>query len=47
MAWAQFPGGSGPPPQYNDQLNNDGDGSIDFPNDPRFTGPNDIDERNR
>ncbi len=46
MVWAQFPGGSGPQPQCNDGMDNDGDLEVDFPFDPECTTPDDDDERN-
>ncbi len=45
MVWAQFPGGSGPQPQCDDQMDNDGDLRTDFPNDPGCDSPEDDDER--
>lgn len=33
-----------PPPQCSDGIDNDGDGNVDYPNDPACTGPDDDDE---
>ena len=44
MVWEQFPGGSGPRPQCADDVDNDGDGAIDFPGDPQCQSADDDDE---